>query len=143
MYSASHIAVYSCQRVAHACTVCQCERVTKQDDRLRDSFLKRTAAVLQEAGASPPTVIADLGCSTGLSTLAIAKAFPSAATIQVSYSIAVALTIHTCIRARCSGAHTCGTHTCGMMKPKLVHTDCTVVESAVSSYEGHTSVTYA
>eukprot|EP00953_Heterococcus_sp_UTEX-ZZ885_P008290 4979-Heterococcus_DN1.PRE.1 len=57
-----------------------CERTG--DDRLRNSFLERTAAVLKEAGASPPTVIADLGCSTGLSTLAIAKAFPSAATIQ-------------------------------------------------------------
>lgn len=46
--------------------------------QLRSTFLSRTLEMLKDQGAPAPKDIVDLGCSTGLSTLALARTFPSA-----------------------------------------------------------------
>ncbi|KAG5176066.1 S-adenosyl-L-methionine-dependent methyltransferase [Tribonema minus] len=48
------------------------------DDKLRSTFLSRTLEILRDSGAPAPKDIVDLGCSTGLSTLALSRTFPDA-----------------------------------------------------------------
>eukprot|EP00611_Tribonema_gayanum_P014254 TRINITY_DN2557_c1_g3_i1.p1 TRINITY_DN2557_c1_g3~~TRINITY_DN2557_c1_g3_i1.p1 ORF type:complete len:407 (+),score=151.41 TRINITY_DN2557_c1_g3_i1:69-1289(+) len=48
------------------------------DEKLRSTFLARTLEILRDSGAPALKDIVDLGCSTGLSTLALSRTFPDA-----------------------------------------------------------------
>lgn len=48
------------------------------DDRLRSSYLRCMQQLLEEQGARPVQDILDVGAATGLSSLALLRAFPDA-----------------------------------------------------------------
>ena len=56
-----------------------CSLRPQGDDNLRSSYSRCMQQLMGEAGARPVSDILDVGASTGLSSLALLKAFPDAA----------------------------------------------------------------